>query len=398
MPLPQPRPGRRAALAAATLMMFSIGTLFAWSVFVDPLQNLFGQSRAAVSAVFSIATAGYMLGLLAGALLRRRYDRPVLAALTFLLASCGIGLSGLWSSLWAVWIGFGALFGIANGIGYALSLETAQDAMPHRPGLATGFAVTSYTVGSLIAAPLFGWGIAHVGPLSTLRATGVLMMPIGVAVVAMLLASASARDVNHRVPMEPGRRTASLFWLLWSGVLFSSLTGLLVLGHAAAIAQSVGQSAELSAFTVSLVAASSCAGRLAGGWAGDKGSPTRQASLLQILGGAGVLLVAVLPDPAMAAAGLALAAVGYGWMASAYPIIVTKLYGIESLTIVYSRINTAWGIAGIAASYAGGFLFDMFGSYRLALALAAASAVCAAISLGLVKIARTGPETGNELS
>jgi OFA family oxalate/formate antiporter-like MFS transporter len=149
--------------------MFSIGALYAWSVFVEPLQSLLGQSRAAVSAVFSIANVGFMLGLLIGPLLQRRYGRPFTAALTFLLASSGIGLSGLWPSVWVVWIGFGALFGIANGIGYVLSLEAAQAAMPHRPGLASGIAVTTFTLGAMVFAPMFGLGIARIGPLDTLE-------------------------------------------------------------------------------------------------------------------------------------------------------------------------------------------------------------------------------------
>jgi MFS transporter, OFA family, oxalate/formate antiporter len=394
------KPGEegRTALAAAILTMFSIGALYAWSVFVEPLQSLLGQSRAAVSAVFSIANVGFMLGLLIGPLLQRRYGRPFTAALTFLLASSGIGLSGLWPSVWVVWIGFGALFGIANGIGYVLSLEAAQAAMPHRPGLASGIAVTTFTLGAMVFAPMFGWGIARVGPLDTLLATAAFMVVVGAVIFGLLLASEPAPQLDQRIATPLKNPNAIVFWLLWCGFLFGSLTGLLVLGHAAAIAQSFGESAQLSALTVSLVAASNSIGRLAGGWAGDKGVPSRQASLLQMLACGGVLLVLIFPGPIIAAVGLALVGMGYGWMAGAYPVIVTKLYGMASMSTIYGRLNTAWGIAGMTASYMGGFLFDAFGNYQLALAASAATALCAAISIGLVVPTKSKPPRRKEQS
>jgi MFS transporter, OFA family, oxalate/formate antiporter len=398
MHLPKPDRERRTALAAAVLTMFSIGALYAWSVFVEPLQNLLGQSRASISAVFSIANVGFMFGLLMGPLVRQHYGRSFAAALAFLLASGGIGLSGLWQSVWAMWIGFGALFGIANGIGYVLSLELAQTAMPHKPGLASGIAVTTYTLGAMVFAPLFGWGIVRAGPLNTLLATAAFMILAGGAIFALLLGSEPAPELDTRIAAPRERQKSLVFWLLWCGFLFGSLAGLLVLSHAAAIAQSVGGSAELSALTVSVVAASNSIGRLAGGWAGDKGVSARQTSVLQILAGFGVLLALILPDPIVVAAGLALVGVGYGWMAGAYPVIVTKLYGMANMSTVYARLNTAWGIAGMTASYMGGFLFDAFGNYRLALASTAATALCAAISIGFVAVARTGPQSDRQLS
>ena len=84
---------------------------------------------------------------------------PAFALATLGLAAAGFALAGWGRSIAAVMIGFGGLFGFANGLGYGFSLQLAQQALPHRRGLVTGLAVASYTLGSAAFAALFAWAI-----------------------------------------------------------------------------------------------------------------------------------------------------------------------------------------------------------------------------------------------
>src|SRR6266404_4689681 len=51
-------------LVGALLMTLALGTLYAWSVFVAPLENEFGWKRAQTSNVFTIAVVMFATSLL----------------------------------------------------------------------------------------------------------------------------------------------------------------------------------------------------------------------------------------------------------------------------------------------------------------------------------------------
>jgi hypothetical protein len=73
----QTRP--RLAVAAALLLNPVLGALYAWSVFVAPLEAALGAPRAEVSLVFSIAIVAFTAGMLltrSPAASRRRLADP----------------------------------------------------------------------------------------------------------------------------------------------------------------------------------------------------------------------------------------------------------------------------------------------------------------------------------
>lgn len=46
--------------------MSSIGTLYAWSIFVAPIEAEFARSRSVTSIVFAVATTAFTVAMLAG--------------------------------------------------------------------------------------------------------------------------------------------------------------------------------------------------------------------------------------------------------------------------------------------------------------------------------------------
>ena len=58
-------PGHRsvAALAAATVVNLPFGTLYAFSVFLKPMEALLGATRAEMSFVFGLATVTLTIGM-----------------------------------------------------------------------------------------------------------------------------------------------------------------------------------------------------------------------------------------------------------------------------------------------------------------------------------------------
>src|SRR5215203_2237036 len=141
---------------AALAVHLSIGQVYAFSVFKEPLVSHFDSSLTAIGIVFSIAIV--MLGLSAAVLgtwVERSGPRKSMltAALCwasgFLVGALGVATD----QLWLVYLGYGVIGGIGLGIGYISPVSTLIKWFPDRPGLATGMAIMGFGGGALIASP-----------------------------------------------------------------------------------------------------------------------------------------------------------------------------------------------------------------------------------------------------
>ncbi len=379
-----PTPQRQhLAVAAAVLVMASIGTLYAWSIFVAPIEAAFGRSRAATSLVFSLATAAFTIGMLAGPSLLRGWSPQAVALLSCLLAAAGLTLAAAAESIWLIALGFGILFGLANGFAYGSSLQVVQHAVPHRPGLFTGIAVASYMLGSAAGAPLLSFAAQAWSYRLALLILAAWLAAAGM-LACLLLHRSRIGDVIAAVGTAAATAGAPFgaMAILWVVFLLSSLVGVMTLAHAAPLAASFPGGEYRLALAAALVALGNGAGRLAGGWLSDRLAPRTLLCGAPALIGAALAAVLIVPRLDILLAALCVIGVGYGAIAGYLPAIVASSYGAPALTRLYGRLFTAWGLAGLAAPYLGGLLFDLRGDYAAANTAAAVAALAAAL-LGL---------------
>jgi OFA family oxalate/formate antiporter-like MFS transporter len=176
--------------------------------------------------------------------------------------------------------------------------------------------------------------------------------------------------------------------VLWVCFFLGSAVGVLVLSHASPLVASLGGTAEQAAWAVTLVTLGNGLGRLAGGPLCEQ-LPSRLMLAAAALWNA-IALTPVLLSPGVTTALIAMfgIGVGYGSLASAVPMAIVKSYGAERLSVVYGRLFTAWGTAGLLAPLVGGILFDFTGSYGATLT---ASLVLCLAGAGMAQFYR---ETG----
>lgn len=371
-------------LTVALLVMASIGSLYAWSVLIGPLERELGASRGAVSAVFSVAIASFTLAMLWGASLQERMTPARLVLLTGVIAAAGLVLPLAAYSLPGLLVGVGIGFGLANGLGYGLAIALAQAAVPARRGLATGLAVAAYTLGAALFAPLLAWSGARLGVPATLMGWAGAMLALG-AVASSALARAGATLPRRDAPRRDEESSTSepklisrAFAALWLGFLFASLAGVTVIGHAAAIVGRLGDDQRSAALAAGLVAVANGVGRLGGGWLTDRLAPRLFLTAGMLATAFCLLLLSSFPSRGLALAALGVTGIGYGAVAGAYPAAVAQIYGPALASRVYSRVFTSWGVAGLAGPFLAGALFDRTGSYGAALLASAAAALLAA--------------------
>ncbi len=136
------------------MMNIALGTLYAWSVFVAPLEKEFGWKRADTSMVFTIAVVVFALTFIVAGRLQDKFG-PFWVSLTgAILVSLGFFLCSFTHSLTYLFICFGVIGGLGNGFGYATPIPVMAKWFPDKRGLAIGLAVGGYGAGSALFGPL----------------------------------------------------------------------------------------------------------------------------------------------------------------------------------------------------------------------------------------------------
>ncbi|MFW6354854.1 MAG: MFS transporter, partial [Verrucomicrobiota bacterium] len=143
--------------ASAVGIHVSIGSIYAYSAWKMPLENMFGWSPSATTGAFSLAI--FFLGLSA-AFLGRFVEKKgpskggLLSAAFFCLGLIGAGIACFVQSLPLFYLCFGVVSGIGLGVGYISPVSTLVKWFPDRRGLATGLAIMGFGFGGLICARL----------------------------------------------------------------------------------------------------------------------------------------------------------------------------------------------------------------------------------------------------
>jgi len=361
-------------LAGAVLINLITGSLYAWSLFIEPAQAALDVGRTAVSSIFAVSTAAFAVSVMATPLLVRPGTalRPALIAAG--LSALGLVLSGCGETLWAVILGYGVLFGFASGIGYSTALQSAVGALPKRRGLATGIAVCAYALGAVVFAPFFRIGLEEWSIWETFLATAAAFAALGLIGSALLFPAEIPRTDR-----QAGDRPRGPFWRLWFGFFCGASAGLMALGHAAAIVNAYDLVAPAAALGTGLITAANGAGRLYAGAASDYWHPRSVLLGAKILAVAALVSLAAFGSAPLVYVVLTIVGFAYGSMASAYPTATLHFYGPAHLGRVYGQMLTAWGAAGLSAPLIAGALYDWTGTYTLALFLAAGAAAIALV-------------------
>src|SRR5262249_41058760 len=160
-------------------MNLALGSLYAWSVFVLPLEKEFGWKRAQTSWVFTIAIVTFALTfILAGRIQDRLGPRPC-ALIGALLVSIGFFLASMTTSLIFLYAVFGLIVGAGNGFGYATPIPVASKWFPDKRGLVVGLMVGGYGASSAIIGPLATRWIGSMGWRPTFQLLGGAFFGLG---------------------------------------------------------------------------------------------------------------------------------------------------------------------------------------------------------------------------
>jgi OFA family oxalate/formate antiporter-like MFS transporter len=368
-------------------MQLALGAVYGWSVFLNPLRELFATSKPEANLTFTITLA--VLGITAGfgGGLQRRIGPRWTATIAGIFYGCGVALSGLAPNLTALYLSYGVLGGVGLGLGYIVPLAVLIGWFPDKRGFISGVAVTGFGLGALITSPLATELIKAFGVQNTLIVLGSAYFAI-VVIAAQFLRPAPANyappgwvppaeetlDSGRDLTLTEALRTPQ-WYLLWLMLALNVTAGAALISVAAPLAQELTHvGSALGAVAVCVISLFNGVGRLIWGALSDRIGRARtfmalfvlQTVAFGLLPGADHFWALLLP--------FAVIALCYGGGFGTMPAFATDVFGARNAGTIYGAMLTAWSAGAIA-----GPLLIAAIPYRTALPLIAGMLAVAAV-------------------
>lgn len=368
-----------AAILAASVLNLPFGSVYAFSVFLRPIEQDLGVPRSVLSLVFGVATVGFTIGSLTVPMLFRHASAGLLTLACGLAGAAGIALTALATNIWLLLLGYGIIFGIGGGAAYVVLLQGVNLIVRSNKGLLNGYMVGLYPAGAVVFAPIFDWSNTAFGYRTTLWGLA------GALLAASLAAVLLGRHAGMRVtppggaPAGPPSRLGLTFLKLATVFFLAACAGLTVLSQAKEIVVAYGASPATAITATTAIAAAIACARVGGGFLTDRFPLPFVAATAQLLALAGALVLTLWPAPETAAIALGMIGCGYGFVSGTTAAGVAKYWPAAEYGRIAARTYIAWCVAALSLPVLAGRLFDLTGGYRAAILIAGAGNLLAVL-------------------
>ena len=372
------------AIAAATAMNLPFGTIYAFSVFLKPMEALMGIGRAEMTLIFGLAACTLTVGMNLAPMLYRTLPPATLIAIAGAGSAAGLYLTASATGFAELALGYGVLFGLGGGIGFIVVQQGVNQTVKTKIGLVNGYVIALYPLGAMIGAPLFGWAIARHGLRPTLLALAFTVLAASL-LTAMLLRLADIRmhDAAPAAVRDDDRRWP-IFLRLFAVFFLAAAAGLTVMSQAAGIVQAYGGQTLMALGATTAITGAIAVARLTGGWLVDRFAVPQVAAGAHLFSLTGAILLSLWPGPVMAIGALAMIGMGYGFISGSTAGAIAQYWHRNAFGRVASQLYIAWCVAAVSLPVLAGWLYDQTQGYGTAVMIAAAGNVLGALlSLGL---------------
>jgi OFA family oxalate/formate antiporter-like MFS transporter len=383
----------------------SIGSVYAWSNFTNPLIEKFGWSSSQVQFTFSLAIL--FLGLSAafmGHFVEKYGPKAsgLVAALFFGVGIIGSGFAVNSESLTLLYIFYGVLGGIGLGVGYIAPVSTLVKWFPDRRGLATGLAIMGFGFAAAIASPVMNSLIESVGIANTFYILGISYF------IIMTLSSlylekppegwapagfeAAQQSGKIKVKKDLSQLTANesiktkRFYYLWIMLFINVTCGIAIISAMKPLAvESIGITKEAAAALVGALGIANGIGRLAWASASDYIGRPNTYMLFFLLQIPIFFLLPNVTSQVIFAVLVVIVYACYGGGFASIPAFIGDVFGTKQLGAIHGYILTAWAAAGLVGPMFAAWIKDTTGSYGNSLAFFGALFVVALIVSFLIR-------------
>ena len=412
----QSRLGRQNKLTRWVVLWSAIGVsvvlgiLYVWSVISKGLQDELHWTNTQASLPYTVFTVCMALGFFTSGRVQDKYGPRICVAACAILMGAGLVFSGIFTTPWLVVVGFGVICGAGVGTGNAASLAPSLKWFPSsKKGMVSGAVLAGIGFSAVIYSPVSNFMLGAVGVSNSFLIFGV------VSFAAMFLLSFNMYDPPQGYDKEKGMvitgtgadadgtrerdRPAARaendvstkdmlktrnFYLIFATFAISSASGLMIIAHAAKIAQ-VQVGWEGGFLLVIVLNLFNTFGRFLGGAISDKIGRTNTFKIILVIQALNMLMFGFYASVPQIALGILIQGLSYGSIFAVMPALTSDLYGLKSFGANYGTIFLAWGIGGIIGPMTGARVYDTTGAYNTAYLIACALSIIALVLVFLLR-------------
>lgn len=351
----------------ALLIHLSIGSVYAWSLFVEPIANYINATQSSVQFAFSLAI--FFLGMSAafgGSIVEKDIHKSS-------LISCICFCSGLFltafaiyiKSLWLIYISYGCLMGIGLGIGYITPIKTLMLWFKDQKGLATGIAVCAFGFASAIASPIITALLANGNlPICFIKLSLIYFLPMLVAHFLIkkpewykeniTKSNFNIRELLHN----------SQFILIWIVFFLNISAGLSLISTASNILKLSAISPTLISICISVMGIFNGVGRLVFSAISDRlKNRSSIYILISLISVAFATITFAIPKTISIPMALIVVSACYGAGFSCLPSLLSDIFGMDNISKIHGITLTAWAVAGLVGNQISSIVFSIYQSY-----------------------------------
>src|SRR5215210_2274637 len=382
-----PGGNRWLLVGAALLLQFSIGAVYAWSVFAKALKAAppFELSSVQSSLPFEVTIGMIFIGSYIGGRIQDRTGPRVVALIGGVIYAIGVFIAGFADSvdrLWLLVLGYGVISGFGLGFAYIVPIAMLQKWFPDKRGLITGLAVGGFGFGAVLTSPV-AQRLIDGNPTVPTSA----FLPLGIGYLVFSMAGAAffrnppqgyavpgyvpkttGRVVDSGRDYTPGEAMRAWQWYALTAILTLAVTaGIALISQAAASATDIaGYSTIAAASAVGILGLFNGGGRIF--WGAMSERLGRMVTFATILAVEGVCLL-LLPHVNNAVLWFILAALVYLCYGGAFgtmPATAGDFFGVKNAGAIYGLMLIGWSIGGVVGPLIAAALIGEEKNYTLA--------------------------------
>ena len=339
---------RYIMIGFATLLFMGVG--LAWSIFVVPVETLFGWTRAQTSLVFTINILCFSVGsILAGVLSKHLKYQHILKIAATMIA-LGFVLSGSVKEVWQLYLTYGVIAGSGIGMGYNCIISSCPIWMPEKSATATGLLLMGYALSTAIFGPVLNTLINLIGIVNTFRVLGILCGSC-IFFFSFFIRIPTLEEMAQ-LPQPPKKASSQksiitsemvkmpVFWIYLIVSMIFAGVGLVITNHNAPIlTEDLLLSASAASLIISVASITNGVARFCWGMLFDKLGVQKCITMIgifSIITLGGVYLGYQTQSLALYIISACLVMIVYGGNATTSPAIIRSLFGNRTFSLNFS--------------------------------------------------------------
>ena len=354
----------RGALPAL-LIHCSIGSVYAWSMFVLPISKQLSISTQLIQFAFSLAI--FFLGMSAsfgGRLVEKNVKKSaIVSTICFCSGLLLTSLAIKYNSLIGIYLGYGCLMGIGLGIGYITPIKTLMLWFKEQKGLATGIAITGFGFASATASPLITFLLTKFSIADTFNMLGIIyFIPMIIAFLLIKKPSWYIESIEKSEFKVLSMFKNKTFIGIWMMIFLNISSGLALISVASPIMSEINTPIARISLIIAIMGIFNGVGRLLFSALSDK-LKDRNNIYKFIFGLSAIMIAITIFFHSFIIVSLCVISACYGAGFSNLPSLLSDKFGMDNISKIHGLELTAWAIAGLVGNQLSTFIKNTTGSY-----------------------------------